>query len=1035
MSEGILKALMQLFALVSSPNQNDEVRRSIVKDYLAQQLNNKLVEEYLLLFDEFVKEHQSKLKERDKIQKVYSASSVKVLKIATSINEELTHYQKLIVLIQLLEFLHSGASGISVTEIEFVNTIAVTFNIYEPEYLAIFNFVNNNFLKEKWHNDLIIVTGNPDFKNQTGYLFREHLRDELYFLNIRSANLLLLKSKKGSDLTLNGQILQQNRIHFLRPGSSIRHSRISPITYTDIFSRFHQDVQSQPFTFEVKEISFRYKRSQTALHPMSFTTESGRLVGIMGDSGAGKSTLINVLTGIYHPQRGEVTINGINIHKNPAKVKGLIGYVSQDDLLMEDLTVMQNLYYNAKLCFDHLSTPNIKRKVTKLLVALGLYDIRHMKVGSPLNPAISGGQRKRLNIALELIREPAVMFLDEPTSGLSSRDSENIMDLLKELSLKGKLIFVVIHQPSSDIFKMLDQLLVLDTGGYLVYNGDAVESINYFKKCINHVNREETECPLCGNVSPEQILTILNSHIMDEYGNPTPTRKIAADEWYKSYKDHQKADDQVVGTTEELPPINFSIPNRFKQLSIFLTRDVLSKLVNRQYLFINLLESPVLALILASLILYFEVGTGSSGEYIFYKNPNLTVYNIIAIIIAIFIGLSVSAEEIISDRKILKRESFLSLSRFSYIVSKVIILACLSAIQTGLFVLVGNSILEIKGMGFNYWIILFSSSVFANLLGLNISDSFKKTVNIYILIPFLIIPQLILSGVFVSYDQLNPNLSSTKNIPWYGELITARWAFEAIAVENYKSNEYQKNFFVNEKLKSIATYRKDFWLPELKNQLKRYDRLESEKEKMDVLKLISNELTRHNNKNMPGLHFANTNLLTTEKFDTIVRANLMLHLDSIRSFYVGLYRKADEGMEFKKQDLMRLNGGEAWLTNLRNEHHNEGLERFVRRSNDIFSSRVIQYDYELIQKFDPVFEDPEHPFIKSHFLASSKNINGKPFDTFVVNLIIIWILNSILFVLLYAALFRKFSIWGSSFKRKYERFINKKKLSLTLPLK
>lgn len=1023
MSEGILKALMQLFALVSSPNQNDDIRRSVVKDYLSLQLNSTLVEEYLILFDSFLKDHESKLKGKGKIQKVYSASSVKVLKIATSINEELTHYQKLIVIIQLLEFLHSGTSGISVTETEFVNTIADTFNISKPEYYSIYLFVNNDFLDNNSHNDLITVTGKIEHKNQPGYIYREHLRDELYFLNIRSANLLLVKSKHGSELTLNGQLIQQNRIHFLRPGGSIRNNRISPIAYTDIFSRFNQDDQSNPFQFEVKDMSFHYKRNKAALHQMSFSSESRRLVGIMGDSGAGKSTLVNVLTGIYQPITGEVTINGIDIHKEKSKVKGLIGYVSQDDLLIEDLTVMENLYYNARLCFDHLSNVNIKRKVSQLLSALGLYEIRHMKVGDPLNAAISGGQRKRLNIALELIREPAVMFLDEPTSGLSSRDSENIMDLLKELSLKGKLIFVVIHQPSSDIFKMLDQLLVLDTGGYLVYNGDTVESLNYFKKCINHVNPDETECPLCGNVSPEQILTILNSHVMDEYGNPTNTRKISAEEWYKNFNDHQINKENKSEYQLPLPEINFSIPGRLKQFFIFLTRDVSSKLANRQYLIINLLESPVLALILASLILYFEVDSDTANGYVFYKNPNLTVYIIISIIIAIFIGLSVSAEEIISDRKILKRESFLNLSRLSYIVSKVIILAFLSALQTGLFVLIGNSILHIRGMGLTYWIMLFSSSVFANLLGLNISDSFKKTVNIYILIPFLIIPQLILSGVFISYDQLNPNLSSTKSIPWYGELITARWAFEAIAVENYKSNEYQKNFFIHEKLKSVATYRKDFWLPEIKNHIKHYNKAENQKEKESSLKLVRNEIERHNKKNMPGLIFTKTELITPDKFDTTSQKLLAQHLDTIRSFYVGLYRRADDMMEQRKQELIKQNGGEKWLTDLRNNYHNEGLERFVRRSDNIFSNRVISYKSELIQKFDPIFEDPGHPFIKSHFLSSSKNINGKAYDTYIVNLIVIWIINLLLFILLYAALLQKMHTWSSSLKRKYEKYL------------
>ena len=156
-----------------------------------------------------------------------------------------------------------------------------------------------------------------------------------------------------------------------------------------------------------------------------------------------------------------------------------------------------------------------------------MFEIKDIQVGSPLNKKISGGQRKRLNIALELIREPAVLFLDEPTSGLSSRDSENILDLLKELSLKGKLVFIVIHQPSSEIFKMFDRLLILDTGGYLIYNGDPVDSIIYFKSRVHHANWNESECHSCGNVNPEQIFNIVESSVIDEYGKLTDVRKIS----------------------------------------------------------------------------------------------------------------------------------------------------------------------------------------------------------------------------------------------------------------------------------------------------------------------------------------------------------------------------------------------------------------------------------------------------------------------------------------------------------------------------
>ena len=194
------------------------------------------------------------------------------------------------------------------------------------------------------------------------------------------------------------------------------------------------------------------------LRDLSFSATQGKLVGIMGASGAGKTTLLNLLSGISSPSEGEVVINGVNFHNDHEKLEGVIGYIPQDDLLIEELTVFQNLYYNAKLCFRDKGEEEIIGLVNKTLQNLGLFDRKDLKVGSPMNKMISGGQRKRLNIALELIREPSILFVDEPTSGLSSRDSENVMDLLSELTLKGKLIFVVIHQPSSEIYKMFYNL-------------------------------------------------------------------------------------------------------------------------------------------------------------------------------------------------------------------------------------------------------------------------------------------------------------------------------------------------------------------------------------------------------------------------------------------------------------------------------------------------------------------------------------------------------------------------------------------------
>ncbi len=1027
MSEEILRALIQLFALVAYPRTETQSRRFIVKSFLSQQLNKQLIEEYLSLYDRLYEEHEIRLSDKGKFRKRHSASSVKVLKIATEINEALTYYQKLIVLIQLIEFLNIDL-GMSDYEREFIETVAQTFNLPEDEYDSIIGFIISSFEKTPSSPNILIVNDKVQYpSNGFHHMFWDYLNGELRILHIKSVSLFIFKFKGNLDIFMNGQLISEGRIQVLRPGSSLRNKRIEPIFYSDIFGQFNKDSISSPIEFKADNIEYHFNKKAIGLRKTSFTSKSGKLVGIMGASGAGKSTMVNVLSGITSPTKGKVLINNIDIHKEKDKVDGLIGYVAQDDLLIEDLTVYQNLYYNAKLCFDDLPEFHIKRKVLKLLRALGLYEIRLMKVGSPLNKKISGGQRKRLNIALELIREPAILFLDEPTSGLSSRDSDNIMDLLKELSIKGKLVFVVIHQPSSDIFKMFNQLLVLDTGGFLIYNGDPVESVNYFKACINHVNRDESECPTCGNVNSEQILNIVNSQILDEYGNFTTTRRVEPEEWYNHF--HEGMDFRELENDKEalkLPKISFRIPKRLKQLFIFLKRDVVAKFANKQYLLINFLETPILALILASIIKYHNVDSNMEGGYTFANNPNITVYIIMSIIIAIFVGLTVSAEEIINDRKLLKRESFLNLSRLSYLLSKFIILSGLSALQSLLFVVVGNSIIELNGLFIEYWLILFSSSVFANILGLNISDTFKKTVNIYIIIPFLIIPQLILSGVFISFDRLNPSLSSPERIPLYGEVITARWAFEALAVSQFKDNAYESEFYTYNKLKSQASYRKEYWIPALNNHITKISRLikdDSDESNVKAIRysidLINIELVKHRE-----LYPERAKLYQLPAFEQINDSALSVasaHLKSIKNFYRDLYNIADKKQDTKKHQLnSSAEKRQAFIT-LKNDYYNHDLERFMKNSNQFLSNKIIEYKGELWQKTDPIFQDPENKFIKAHFLSPTKRIGDYSISTFRANLFIIWLINIFLFLSLYwKGLTKLFSI-GTRIQVLYKR--------------
>ena len=545
------------------------------------------------------------------------------------------------------------------------------------------------------------------------------------------------------------------------------------------------------------------------MHDLSFTLRSYELLAIMGGSGTGKTTLLSLLNGTLKPQQGTITINGHDISEPAAK--DLIGFVPQDDLLIEELTVYENLWFTAKLCFEGMADEEIDKRVMNTLKVLGLDAAKDLKVGSAINKFISGGQRKRLNIALELIREPAVLFLDEPTSGLSSADTETVINLLKEQTMKGKLIIVNIHQPSSDVYKLFDRLWLLDKGGYPVFDGNPIDAITYFKDKANYADAETSACPTCGNVNPEIVLNIIDEKALNSSGELSDERKTTPQEWHELYLNGREEFDYPVES--EVPHSDQKKPGVLKQFFIYLHRNIKTKITNVQWLCIALLEAPVLALICSLLTRY-----APPEGYTVMDNKNLVSYFFMSVIVATFIGMSGSAEEIIKDRALLKREKFLHLSYSSYIWSKIVFTAGLSLIQTLLFIIVGNFIMGLHGLFFVWWLILFVTALLSNLIGLLLSKTLNSVVAIYISIPLLLIPQILLCGLVVDFSDLTPK-SKTGNVPVIGDVIPSRWAYEALAVTSFTDNLYEKPFFELDKQKYETLYYNMGFLYELESQL------------------------------------------------------------------------------------------------------------------------------------------------------------------------------------------------------------------------
>ena len=1020
MTESIINALVHLFAIIESVKEDHDVVDSgelVVKPYLSRLFNQEVTSEYLKLFYDYLSFYQeSNAPSGDEEEQlgIDSTSILQVAKICNQLNKELLARERIIVFLQLLELINTDEKVID-REAEFISLVAMNFNIDQKEINNLKSFIlqedGKNIDPQKamvidnkmteWPEEVAWMMRKKrkkvDGSTEAHHMFVENLFGKITVMYIESVDIYVFKYVGPLNLFLEGNKIIPKKFYILSPGAIIKGPNIRSIYESEIIRQFVQEKNKVKIVMVGEDLEYHFKNSDKGIQKFSFYEESGNLIGIMGGSGVGKSTLVNLLNGKLDPTSGRIHINGHSIHK--ASQEGVIGFVPQDDMLFEELTVYQNLYYNARICFSDFSPSLLDKTVCKVLEDLDLFEIKDLKVGDTLNKTISGGQRKRLNIALELMREPSVLFVDEPTSGLSSMDSEKVMIMLKDLARKGKLVITIIHQPSSDIFKLLDKLWMLDKGGFPIYNGNPIDAVVYFKTMSTQVNAAESECTRCGNVIPEQILQIVEANEIDDSGRMTHSRRVPPRAWYTKYKTYLESNLKKIRFEERLPPTNFHIPNQLKQFRIFSERNVRAKLTNTQYILINLLEAPVLAFILGYFSKY-----NPEGEYIFADNKNLPVYLFMAVVVSLFMGMSISAEEIFKDRRILERESFLNLSRMSYINSKIFFLFCLSAVQTLSFVLVGNLVLEIHGMTFYYWIILFSTSCLANLIGLNISSALNSIITIYILIPFILVPQLLLGGAMIKFDELHKSLAKQSQVPLVGDIMASRWAYEALSVAQFKYNDYEEHFFPFEKNMSQYSYNRSYLVPRLEAMTKQILRdsgnYQAYEEEFEILQNETNYLQEKYN--VRG--FALLASLNAELFNVSIGNRFLTYLGNVQEHFQEKYEESAIRKDSAYSALTKVYGKDGFYE-IKKTHFNESISDLVENRNEF--NMIIQAEDRLIQKKDPIYMDPYNHFGRAHFYAPVKIIGNLKIDTVLYNVIILWIMIGILYMLLLDDTLRK----------------------------
>lgn len=612
----------------------------------------------------------------------------------------------------------------------------------------------------------------------------------------------------------------------------------------DFSERIIEEERNIIHQLDVKDVSLRFKTGDVALDGISFTVTRGEMVCVMGASGSGKSTLLKAICGQIEPTNGSILLNGQSLYDSVEMLRGYVAYIPQDDAFDEHLTILENLDYAAAIRSPHLSEKDRLRRIDSKLIELGLSERRDSVVGSSVKKFLSGGERKRLNIGLDMISSADVYLFDEPTSGLSSKDSEHVVEIIKSLS-HNKIVLVTIHTPTSKIFQMFNKAILVDKGGRLVFFGTPQETLQYFASAEQeqHFGTELGGCPSCGTTRPEFIFDVLETPLRDlsgdiiyeenSRGQLVPARRYSPDYWRDKYESFRLIQEMRQISLKQEPQTVLPPPSQKKEparwhdewvrFSTILKRAFVSKLRNRTNVWTTIFEAPILAALIGFVLRYAE-----NSNYDFAAAFHIPTYLFLALVVAMFLGLTNSCDDIIRDRAILERERNLNIHLPYYVLSKFLVLSLFAVIQSVLFLLIGDAILEIRGMFWpNLWFmgITAVAGVAGGLLISSLVSDAKTAANI---VPLVLIPQIILGGALIKYEEMNRNLDfiyvltrdraakehqqadthvkpRDVEVPLICQLIPMRWSYEAMVVAQAKLNPFtRRQDILTEKIEQLA---------------------------------------------------------------------------------------------------------------------------------------------------------------------------------------------------------------------------------------
>ena len=766
MTSTILTSLIKLFSI--SINKNDETNIDKISSIFNIFLESTIEEQYL---DLYKKKFADSLEQYSSFnEKRLSLNSVRLLRLCYETGNNLSKTDRFKVVFYLIYLLRELENNLQSTD--FILLVADCFNIENHKIQILIDFINHkqhSSICEIKHNDISLFT----------------------YVNFQNESIII--KPNSNDLKINNINAIKENFYFLNTNSIITYKHNVKYFPQDLVFNSKNENINNKFSLCIKDIEVK-RKNKILLQRTSIKFSSGDLIGIIGKSGSGKTTLIKTIAGIEKNYSG-------SIHSN----NKLCGYVAQHNYFIPLFSIKEHL--QQRINFLQIPKSEQEEIYSNVIKAVDLQN-DHNKIATHSDNSpfqLSGGQQKRLAIAMELIANPDILLLDEPTSGLASNDSLNIISLLKDIAQKNHIVIASIHQPDYETLMMFDKILIIDDG-YTIFFDKPSLAFQYFREINEKIDKNSL---VETYFNPSLILNLINEIGYDKSGNPQNTRKLKPQYLYNKFLEQQIDD---INEKYTKPPNRNTKSNKLKsflsQLFTSLKIDYKNKIRISLLLFVPLI---------IALLFSISLRHSNTEIYNFYNNPNIPVWTLIMFISSIFVGLISSAHEYIFLRHYNKNENRLINKQSSLFWSKIFKYFLYSFVQALILVIPAVIVLKIHYGCYSMIIIIWLLIFHGNIISLFLSMIFKNIATVYLIIPLIIIPQMIFSGAMIEFSNFNKLLKNEKrDVPFIADFVPVRWASEAIITDLYLNNNYEKKLYIAKKLFFESVYYLDYVIPEIK---------------------------------------------------------------------------------------------------------------------------------------------------------------------------------------------------------------------------